>query len=336
LDVSMKDVALRAGISTTTVSHVINRTRPVNPETEARVRDAIRELGYVVNPVARNLRSGSSRMIGVVISDLSNFFFTDVVLSIDSVLGAEGYSLVYFNSDEDRERERNSIESLILQNVDGLIIAPVDRDCSYMNALIGDRCPCVFFDRTPEGFAGDRVLSTNRRGVLEGTELLLSRGYGRIGFLGSRFDTTMEERIVGYRDALIGNGISPDESLILTGTGRSQSLNDLKRNDCYDLTAVLVEERRVDALICGNDLAAVGALSYIKEMGLDIPGELGLICFDDAFWLSLTTPPVTAIDQDSAAIGSTAAQMLLKRLGGERAPWGEHRIPTRLITRYSC
>ncbi|MBN2628742.1 MAG: LacI family DNA-binding transcriptional regulator [Spirochaetales bacterium] len=336
MGVSMKEVALRAGISTTTVSHVINKTRPVNPKTEARVKEAISELGYVVNPVARNLRSGTSKMIGIVISDLSNFFFTDVALNIDKVLAARGYNLVYFNSYEDEERERKNIESLILQNVDGLIIAPVGRDCSYMANLIGDRCPCVFFDRAPEGIEGDRILSTNRQGGREAVELLISRGFKRIGFLGSRFDATMEERIEGYRDALKKDGREIEEELIKTGSGHSQNLNDLKRNDCYELTASLVEDLRIDALFCGNDLAAVGALSYLKEMRIEIPGELGLVCFDDAFWLTLATPPVSAVDQDSTAIGEKAARVLLDRLGGSKNPGSEFRIPTLLIPRQSC
>ena len=162
---SMKDVARLANVSTATVSHVINQTRNVNPDTREKVLKAVKDLKYNVNPIARNLRSGSSRMIGYVVSNLANYFYTDIALSIDEILSEQGYHLIYINSNEDPDKEKENLKSLIMQNVDGLIIAPVGLDCSYMQSLIGDRCPCVFFDRAPVGFERDTIMSTNEEGV---------------------------------------------------------------------------------------------------------------------------------------------------------------------------
>ena len=218
---SMKDVARLANVSTATVSHVINNTRNVNPETRRKVLKAIADLRYNVNPVARNLRSGSSRMIGYVVSNLANYFFMDIALVIDEILSSRGYHLIYINSKENPEKEKDNIESLIMQNVDGLIIAPVGEDCSYMNDLIGDRCPCVLFDRQPAGFTRDLVMSSNTQGSWEGTECLIKSGFRKIGFVGSRFDGTMKERVDGYRKALMENDLTCDDDMIQWGYGIS-------------------------------------------------------------------------------------------------------------------
>ncbi len=336
MGVSMKDVARMAGVSTATVSHVLNETRHVNGDTREKVLQAIRALNYNVNPIARTLRSGHSHMIGLVISDLTNLFYMDIALSIDKVLNPEGYHLIYINSDEDPAKERDNIESLLMQNVDGLIIAPTGKDCSYMQDLIGDRCPAVFFDRKPGDFPGDCILTENFDGAYGGTELLLSRGYRNIGFIGSSFTETMDERARGYRKALLDYAVEADDKLILFGSGRPLRLSEQKVGDSFKLTETLVRDRKADALFCGNALAAVGAVSYIKENRLRIPEDIALVCFDDMFWLSMSDPPLTAVDQDRLEIGRTAATVMLDRIRGNGEPFREYRIPTKLIPRSSC
>ncbi len=336
MSASMKDVAKRADVSISTVSHVINNTRKVNPETKEKVLQAIRDLEYNVNPVARTLRSGSSKMIGVVVSNLSNSFFLDIALSIDKVLKAEGYQLIYINSSEDKEIERENIESLVMQNVDGLIIAPVGQECAYMESVIGSKCPSVFFDRLPDGYESDCIMSTNFEGAFDGTELLIQKGHRQIGFIGSHFDGTMEERISGYKAALEKHGIPVDEQLITTGSGGSQMLNDLRQGDGNRLARYLIEEKKITAMICGNDLSAVGAVSFLLQNNYKFPEDVAVVTFDDAFWLSMTSPAITAVDQDRKAIGTTAARVLLDRINKIDSPFNEYRIPTNLIIRSSC
>ena len=336
MSASMKDVAKRASVSISTVSHVINKTRKVNPETKEKVQQAIIDLEYNVNPVARTLRSGSSKTIGVVVSNLSNAFFLDIALSIDKVLKAHGYGLIYINSNEEREIEKENIQNLMMQNVDGLIIAPVEQDCSYMESLIGSKCPSVFFDRFPGGFKKDCIMSTNFEGAFDGTKLLIEKGHQKIGFIGSHLDGTMSERIEGYKEALHRSGLAVDDALIKTGSGGSQFLKNLKNGDGNKLARYLVQEQKVTAFLCGNDLSAVGAVSFLLQNNYRFPEDVAIVTFDDAFWLSMTSPSITAIDQDSEVIGTTAAKVLLDRINKVGDPVREYRIPTKLIVRSSC
>lgn len=333
---SMKDVARLANVSTATVSHVINETRNVNPETREKVNKAISDLKYDVNPIARNLRSGSSKMIGYVVSNMANYFYMDIALSIDEVLSKHGYHLIFINSNEDTAKEKDNIKNLVMQNVDGLIIAPTNRDCQHISDIVEDKCPCVFFDRKPNGSKWDTILSTNFQGAFEGTECLIERGFKKIGFIGSRFDVTMEERSEGYKAALTSHGIVVDEDLIKYGDGRPRSMNEQKRGNSYSHAGILINEQKIDAVLCGNSLATVGIINYLKDNGYSLPDEIGVLSFDDSFWMTMGSPQISAINQDKAAIGELVAKTLLERIKGNNRPVHDLLIPTNLILRESC
>jgi LacI family transcriptional regulator, galactose operon repressor len=333
---SMKDVARLANVSTATVSHVINKTRNVNPETREKVNKAIRDLNYNVNPIARNLRSGSSRIIGYVVSNLANYFYMDIALSIDEVLSEQGYHLIYINSNEDNAKEKDNIQNLIMQNVDGLIVAPTSKDCQQISNIVGNKCPCVFFDRKPDDSKWDTILSTNFQGAFEGTECLIERGYKKIGFIGSRLDVTMEERVEGYKAALSRHGVELDEDLIKYGSGRPRSMNEQKRGDSYSLAATLINEQNIDAVLCGNSLATVGVISYLNDNNYSLPDDVGVLSFDDSFWMTMASPQISAINQNKSAIGQRVAETLLERINGSDKPANDYMIPTNLILRESC
>ena len=333
---SMKDVARLANVSTATVSHVINKTRNVNAETRDKVNRAIKNLNYNVNPIARNLRSGSSKMIGYVVSNLTNYFYMDIAVSIDKVLSEEGYHLIYINSNEEPEKERENIESLLMQNVDGLIVAPVGHDCSYMEELIGDRCSCVFFDRLPYGFNRDCIMSTNFEGAFNAVELLIEKGHRSIGIIGSRSDDTMNERYQGYKAALRKHQIPVLDELIRTGSNRAERLRELKTGDLYDLTRQLVQEEKVTALFAGNILSGIAVINFLKQENYKIPEDVSLVVFDDSYWMNMVDPPITVMEQDLQAIGTMSAEILLSRINKASDPYREIRIPTKLIERKSC
>jgi LacI family transcriptional regulator len=333
---SMKDVARLANVSTATVSHVINKTRNVNAETRDKVNRAIKNLNYNVNPIARNLRSGSSKMIGYVVSNLTNYFYMDIAVSIDKVLSEEGYHLIYINSNEEPEKERENIESLLMQNVDGLIIAPVGHDCSYMEELIGDRCPCVFFDRLPYGFNRDCIMSTNFEGAFNAVELLIEKGHRSIGIIGSRSDDTMNERFHGYKAALRKHQIPVLDELIRTGSNRAERPRELKTGDLYELTRQLVQEEKVTALFAGNILSGIAVINFLKQESYKIPEDVALVVFDDSYWMNMMDPPITVMEQDLQAIGTSSAEILLSRINKASDPYREVRIPTKLIERKSC
>jgi len=332
MGISIKNVAELAKVSTSTVSHVINKTRKVNIETEKKVLNAIKTLNYNVNPIARNLRSGNSKMIGYVVSNLSDFFL-DIGLIIEEELKTEGYQLIYINSAEDSDKEMVNISKLIMQSVDGLIIAPVTEDCNYMNDLIGDKCPSIFLDRKPTNFIRDCVMSTNFQGAFQGTEILLKKGHKRIGFIGSKFDGTAYERVKGYQSALSKYGFDIDDNLVKYGKYTSKYLNDLKHSDCYKLAKELLEDKNVTALFCGNNIASIGVISYLKDMNINVPDDIDVVCFDDPFWLSLTYPSISVIDQDWEKIGRTVAKKILYRIKHKDEPYINIEVPTKLILR---
>jgi len=328
----MKDVARLANVSIATVSHVINKTRNVNPETEEKVLKAVKDLNYNVNPIARNLRSGSSKVIGYVVSNLANSFFNNIALSIDEIMSQNGYHLIYINSNEDPVKERDNIQSLLMHNIDGLIIAPVGQDCSYMEALIGNSCPCVFFDRKPTGFNRDTIMSTNFEGAFDGTEHLIQKGHSSIGFLGSRYDSTMHERIEGYKSALNKYGIKIRDEFIKSGSGRPIPMDEEIINDTYRLTGELIERNKVTALFAANILATIGVINYLTDNRIP-DRDLTIASFDDAFWFSMFSPPISSVKQDIAVIGKLIAETLIKRINKSQDPMQEYRIPTKLIIR---
>jgi len=332
MSISIKDVAKLAQVSTSTVSHVINQTRNVNPDTKTKVLDAINKLNYSINPVARNLRSGSSKMIGYVVAHLSSFFL-DIGLIIEEILKEKGYQLIYLNSNENKIKEQMNIKNLVMQSVDGLIIAPVDGDCGIMNQLIGDKCPSVFLDRKPHGYERDCIMSTNSEGSFEGTEILFSKGHKRIGFIGSHFDDTMKERAEGFRSAFLKHGLSLDDELVRFGKSHSIPINELKYGECFEAAKDLIENKEVSAIFCGNDIASIGVINYLKENKINVPEDFDVVCFDDSFWLSLTYPSICAIDQDWKLMGTTVANSLLKRIEKSEDPYSDIRIPTKVVLR---
>ncbi len=333
MSVSIKDVAQLANVSTSTVSHVINKTRNVNPETREKVQIAIDKLNYNVNPIARTLRSGNSKLIGYIVAHLSTFFL-DIGLKMEEILQKEGYQLIYLNSNEDKEKEKENIKSLVMHNIDGLIIAPVDSDCSYMNQIIGNKCPSVFLDRKPFGYQRDCVMSTNFQGAFEGTKVLLERGHKRIGFVGSHFDITMNERFEGFRSAITKKRIPFNEDLVKFCNSHNRPFKELKYGECYEVAKDFIENKKVDAFFCGNDITSIGVLHYLKEKGLRIPEDIDIVCFDDTVWLPLTYQSICAVDQDWSKIGYTVSNKLLDRINNtNEEPYSEIRIPTKLIIR---
>ena len=336
MSASIKDVAKLAGVSTATVSHVINNTRNVKEETKNRVYKAISVLNYSINPLARSLRSGTTSMIAYVVSNLANYFYMDIARNIGAVLSREGYNLLYIDSYEDPLKERKNIENMMKQSVDGFIIAPVGYDCSYMNDLIGDKCPAVFIDRKPFGFDKDCIMSTNYQGAYNSVKLLTGKGHTRIGFIASRFDETMHERLDGYKAAIVESGLTVHEEDIQIGDGKPQSFYELKHGNSYELTRRLMEKKKVTAIFVGNNISTIGVFNYLKEKHYGIPGDVALVTFDDAFWISMSSPTLTVMDQNLEQIGHQAAGVLLSRIKGSTEPFKEYRIPTSLIVRESC
>ncbi|MDC7246555.1 MAG: LacI family DNA-binding transcriptional regulator [Sphaerochaetaceae bacterium] len=337
---SIKEVAHLAGVSIATVSYVLNGTKKVRPETEKRVLDSVRKLNYHVNPLARNLRKGESKLIGFVVSDFSNYFFQEIALGIEKQLAKSGYRLLLMDSKEQKETEVDNIKNMLAGAVDALIIAPTSEDSSFLRLLLANNpMPVVFVDRRPEGYETDTVLATNETGAYDAVKTLIDKGHTQIAFLGSRLDSTMQERLNGYRRALEESSIPVNANYIRFGSHESVSQRSLRHGIVYHHTFDLISNYDITAIFSANNLATVGVYSCIKETNLKVPQDIAFITFDDSFWLTMTTPAIAAVAQNPEEMGKVAANLALEKLldsqSFEEYSFQEIRISTQFILRGS-
>ena len=337
---SIKEVAHLAGVSIATVSYVLNGTKKLRPETEQKVLDAVRKLNYHVNPLARNLRKGESKLVGFVVSDFSNYFFQDIALGLENQLAKDGYRLILMDSKEQKEVEMENVKNLIAGAVDALVIAPTTEDCSYLRFMLSNNpIPVAFVDRRPVGFESDVVLATNEQGTYDAVKVLTDKGHKNIAFLGSRMDSTMEERLHGYKKALEDADISINANYIRFGNHESVSQRSLRHGVMYHHTFDLISNHNITAIFSANNLATVGVFSCIKETNLKVPQDIAFITFDDSFWLTMTTPAIAAIAQNPEEMGRVAGRLILERLGDTQEnseySFQEIRISTQFILRGS-
>jgi LacI family transcriptional regulator len=326
---TMEEVAQKAGVSTTTVSHVINKTRFVKEETKSKVIKAMDDLKYQPNFAARSLRSQRSNIIGLMMPDISNSFFMTLVKGVESVLRKNGYSLVLCNSDDNLEIEKDHLKVFNTQLVDGLIMRTTADDHSFLGEYIKNY-PAIFVDCKPRGFQGDGcVLVDNVVGAYQAVNFLLERGHRKIGIIaGIAGLTSSEERLQGYLNALRDHGVESDNLLIKYSDSRS--------DDGYKLCRELIENTDVTALFTGNNLITIGAMRFLREKKIKIPDELALIGFDDREWALIIDPPLTVISQPSYKMGEKAAELLLEKINNKSDEFKEYKLPTELIVRESC
>lgn len=328
---TMIDVARTAGVSIATVSALLNGTSNVSPRLTRRIEDAIAAIGYERNAIARSLRTGATRTIGLTVADIRNPFFTDVTATIQAQLNRAGYAVMLCSSDEDTAQQDSQIKLLLDRMVDGLIIAPAGED-AVMRRLIGaTRKPVVLIDRMIEGLGVDAVLLDNTAAVAEAVDYLVALGHRRIGFIsGPPETTTGRERLAGYREALGRAGIAADPTLIRDGSFR-------EFEGYRAAMGLMTMQDRPTALFSANNLMVIGAMRAIRDLGLTCPGDVSVASMDDFVWADIFGPRLTTVAQPVEAIGEQAARMLLDRLDGTADPGP--RVVTlqgRLMVRNSC
>ncbi|SIR14798.1 LacI family DNA-binding transcriptional regulator [Pseudacidovorax sp. RU35E] len=310
---TIKDVALRAGVSVTTVSHVVNGTRTVSPEGRARVEDAIRALGYVPSAVARSLKSNSTRTVGMLIPNSSNPYFAEIVRVVEDRCFGAGYALVLCNTDDEPQRQSVYLQVLAQRRIDGLIVVSSGGDASLPALLAGLRMPTVLVDREVEDPACDLVETAHMQGGLLATRHLLSLGHRRIACIGGPAGLTpSEQRIDGWRMALAEAGHSATSAALLWHGGFTP------QGGYEAMHAILRTAERPSAVFVGNDLMAMGALRAAHECGLRVPDDMSLVGFDDIELSAYASPPLTTVAQPKARIGALAVDMLLERIDGRR------------------
>ncbi|MCX7840791.1 MAG: LacI family transcriptional regulator [Anaerolineae bacterium] len=303
-----QDVAKRAGVSIATVSRVLNNSPHVRPAVRRKVLRAIQALRYQPNRTAQRLRARQSKVLGLIISDIQNPFFTSVVRGIEDVAYHNGYSLVLCNSDEDPDKEKLYVDVMRAEAVAGVIIASASEAQPHIDDLLKARIPVVALDRRIKDRRVDSVLTTNVQGAYEAVEHLIQQGHRHIGFIGLPLTrTTGRERFEGYQRALRQHRIPVRRTYV--------RIADAKQQGGYTATLdLLTKQPRLTALFAANNLTTLGALAAIRERGLRIPDDISIVGFDDMPWATLLDPPLTAVAQPTYELGQQAAQLLLARL----------------------
>ena len=325
----MRDVAALAKVSIKTVSRVVNGESGVSPRLARRVMAASERLDYRHNMTASSLRrsDGRSATIGVVLEDVANPFASALHRSIEDVAVQRGVLVLAGSSDEDGERERRLVSAFASRRVDGLIIQPASHDHSYLLAERKAGTAIVFVDRLPAYLDADTVVTDNAAGVRRGVRHLIEQGHRRIGYLGDlRTIDTARERYEGYRTELAEAKIALEERLVRL---------DLRGIDKAEAAAkhLLTASRPPTALFTGQNLVTIGAFRALRSLGLH--KMVALVGFDDILLADLLEPGITVIAQDPVAIGRAAAEMLFRRLDGDRSPSQKRVVLTRMITRGS-
>ena len=327
---TIKDVAGLAGVSTATVSRVLNNHQQISPETRARVTAAVERLDYQFNRVARRLRMEGAQILGLIISDIANPFFTSVVRGIEDVAYENQYSLLLCNSDEHPAREELHMRVLLAEKVAGVIISPTDENSVVYKPLIKSGTPVVLLDRRLRHIDLDTVIVDNIQGAYDAVDHLIRLGHRRIGLIGGPMRiTTARERQEGYAKALRDHGLTVAEALIKGG--------DFKQDSGYRAAhELLALDDPPTAIFTANNLMTLGALNAIHETGLRIPTDVAIVGFDDMPWAQSLDPPLTTISQPTCDMGRTAANLLLKRIAGGHTDTVEIKLPATLIDRKSC
>lgn len=332
--VTIQDVAAQARVSAMTVSRVLNSPQLVAPATRQRVEQAIYELGYVPNALATGLLKGRTRSIALIVSDISNSFFTSVLRGVEDLAQRNGYTVILGNSDESVDKERQYVTVLMSKRIDGLLLAPASNGSRKVLDMVQRRgSPFVLIDRDIDGVTADSVTGDSVGGAKLLTQHLLNLGHRRIGLVnGQRDIPTARDRQRGYEEALREYGIEPRPALIIESFYRRDGAYRAVRQ-WLDLPT----DQRPTAIFAANNFLAIGAIEALREAGLVVPDDMAVVCFDDIELASALDPFLTVVAQPARSFGTIATQFLLDRLDGNADRQARKVVLTpELIVRRSC
>jgi LacI family transcriptional regulator len=331
--VTIRQVAERAGVSAMTVSRVINDSPRVSEEARRLVEAAVAELGYVPNRLARGLIRKKTGVIGLIVPDVGNPFFTLLVRGAEEASWRAGYHVILCNTQGDLERERRYVEDMLAFQVEGVLIAPAgDRSRPNLRAMSKNGVPFVLIDRSIAGYDGDLVQGDSVAGARRLVEHLIGLGHRRIGMITeTREVSTARDRLQGYREALEGAGIEFRPDLVAEASA-------INVTAAHDATLRLLDlPEPPTAIFSVNNIAVVGVAEAARDRGLEIPRDLAIVCFDDIEHASRFHPFLTVMEQPAETFGTIATQLLLDRLAGRVS---ERRrivvLPADFIVRESC
>lgn len=327
---TQRDIAELAGVSITTVSHVVNGTRAVAPETRAAVLDAVERTGYTGDVIARSLVTGGTRSIGVAISLLANPYFAVLMQTIEREAAAAGYTVLLSDTHDTVETEQDIVRALRARRVEGLLLTPVPGDGRVIDELVSLGTPTVLVDRLSTRSDVDQVGVENIQATSALTEHLAEHGHRRIGLVsGTPGLATSEERVLGYRLGLGRAGLPWNPDLVACGHSE-------RERGAMALAELLDKPEPVTAVVVANDAMMAGVLHEARRRRLHLGKELAVVGYDDTEWADLVEPPLTTMAQPITEIGRHAVRLLLARIADPDRRPETVRLPPALRRRQSC
>ncbi|ABO67197.1 MULTISPECIES: LacI family DNA-binding transcriptional regulator [Geobacillus] len=311
--VTMADVAKLANVSKSTVSQYLNkRYEYMSEETRKRIAQAIEELGYQPNVIARSLKQKTTATIGVIVFNMLHMLTTQVLHAIEEECQKREFQVIVCNSGDDPEKERKYIDMLLAKQVDGLIVFPTGKNEDVYHRLVAERFPIVFVDRMVPGVEADSVLLDNFGAAEMAVDYLAAHGYDRIAIVTPPLvahNVPRMERLQGFRMAMEKRGLKVDDRSVIAAEA-AELPGELQKR--------FAAPERPNALFAINDLTLMGILRFVKETGIRVPDELGLISIDDVPFADIYTPMLTTIAQPTFAMGKKAAERVFEQMDQER------------------
>ena len=312
-NLTLKDLAQKLGLSTSTVSRALQNNPAISDDTRLRVNKLAKKIGYYPDALAKSLKNKKSYTIGVIVPEISHFFFSSVIDGIEDVTYKDGYTIMVTKSNEDFEREVLNLESLISNRVAGVIasISQNTKTGKHFYNIINRGIPLVLFDRVLDDLDVHKIVGDDFEKVYEMVNHLIDSGYQNIAYLAgpSHLNITMN-RVDGYKKALIDNNIELMDGLIM-------NIN-LNENDGFEGAKTLIREfPKIDAICCVNDPVALGVYKYLNKVGIKIPDKVGVTGFSNNPSSETINPPMTTVDQQGYKMGRKAAKILLQKINNE-------------------
>lgn len=307
---TIKDIAKEAGVSIATVSFIVNgKDQHISEATRQRVKDVMKKYNYIPNAMAGSLVTRRTGIIGLILPDITNPFFPGIARGAEDRANEEGYSIIFCNTDDKIEVEEKYIESLTSKMVDGIIIAHSSNSEEMGEILERTQIPVILIDRDfdSKNILG-KVLVNNKQGAYEAVCHMVEKGYKKIAYLSGSLKTqTAMDRLEGYKEALLAKNLPVEEQLIKYGEYRAEWGR-------KGLKELLTEKRDFDAVFCGNDLIAIGAMKELLKNGYKVPEDKGVMGFDDIYMAQMVEPELTTVKQPNYEMGYQAVDLLIKHL----------------------
>lgn len=330
--VSIYDIAKRAACSTMTVSRVINNTGRISEKTRQRVKAIMEEMNYVPNQAARSLVLQQTKLISLLITDITNPFYTTLARGAEDAAQRSGYQVMFSNSDENVEKERAYIDTILSMRVDGVLIAPAgDKSLEHLNRLKHHKIPFVLVDREVPGIESDRILGDSKEGSKLLMEHLIALGHRRIAFInGSQHISTARMRRLGYLESLKLHDLHVDERIMF-----DTSYVHLDAEPLVNQLLSLAKDEQPTAIFAANNFITLSVIRAIRARGLRVPEDFSIVCFDDLDPEYIVDPFLTIAAQPAYDFGRIGMQMLIDRIQGTSDAYRSVLLPSRLMVRHS-